>query len=60
MTKSISISGAEPAMHAAVWCRDNILNGWDIKILSQDMFSGNYIFEFTDPTEASYFALKWI
>lgn len=59
MTQSISIFGVSSALDAAVWCKSNIHGGWDIKTLEQDMFSENYIFEFIDPHEASYFALRW-
>ena len=59
MTKTVTINGVDKACDAASWCKKNVHDKWDIKILESDMFSNIYTFEFTDPTEASFFALRW-
>ena len=59
MMKSITVKGIQQATDAAEWCKKNIHSTWNINTLDSDMFNGNYIFEFTDPIEASFFAIRW-
>lgn len=59
MTKSVTIEGIEKTTDAAAWCKNNINNKWNIQVLDSNMFQGKYSFEFEDPLEASFFAIRW-
>jgi len=54
---SITITGPEQAILAGTWAEKNIRGDWKMNLV--DPFSNQYHFIFTDPQDASHFALKW-
>ena len=58
---SIKINGVEKAMSAGAWCNKEFgTSGWDLNL--DHILSGNpeYKFIFTDPKNATLFALRWV
>lgn len=55
---TIIIEGAEKALEAGGWARENIKNTWDISI-EGNPFSTHYAFIFSDAKDATHFALRW-
>lgn len=54
---TIIIEGPERAIRAGTWAENNIKDNWNLNLM--DPFSNNYHFTFSNPDEASMFALKW-
>jgi len=55
---SITIIGADQALKAGGWCRQQFGSEWDLDLV----LLGNdpvYTFKFYNPADASFFALKW-
>lgn len=54
----ITVNGAERAMEAGAWARENIKHTWQIG-LQGDPFKSSYAFIFADSKDATIFALRW-
>jgi hypothetical protein len=57
---SITINGADKALEAGGWCRQQFgIGGWTIDLYSMLGDNPTYRFDFTRSTDATLFALKW-
>jgi hypothetical protein len=54
---SIKISDTDACAGAADWCKSNI-NKWKLDFEFGSITT--YIFQFTDPRDATVFALRWV
>lgn len=54
---TIIIEGPERAIKAGTWAEENVKDVWNLNLT--DPFSNHYHFTFSNPDEASMFALKW-
>lgn len=54
----IIINGPKQAIKAGTWAEKNIKGNWQLNIDSSP-FSNKYHFVFSDPKDATIFALKW-
>lgn len=58
---SITIDTANAALSAGAWCRRQFgTSGWSIDFDSMLGDNPTYRFDFTDPYNATLFALKWV
>lgn len=55
---SVIIEGPEQAIRAGTWADRNIQDGWELDM--PEPFGNRYHFIFTNPADASLFALKWV
>lgn len=58
MKNNVVIMGADRALSAAVWARNNIEH-WNIDLLSGLAEIPEYAFSFNTEHDATLFALKW-
>lgn len=58
--KIVTIEGAEQAIRAGTWAEKNIKSKWDIDLVEPFGKITKYAFKFSDPKEATIFALKWV
>lgn len=57
---SITINGADKALEAGGWCRQQFgIKGWTIDLNSMLGNNPTYRFDFNSPADATLFALKW-
>lgn len=56
---SITIDGADKALKAAAWCNQQFGKTWNIDLTSMLSQQPVYKFSFTDPHNATIFALRW-
>jgi hypothetical protein len=58
---SVTIDGANQALNASVWCKNNFgSTGWEIDLTSMLGDNPTYRFDFSESYNATLFALRWL
>ena len=55
---NVVINGPERAIKAGTWAEQNLKHRWGLDV--KEPFSNEFCFTFSNPQEASLFALKWV
>lgn len=53
----VIITSPERAIQAGTWAQKNIKHDWEMDL--PEPFGNRYCFKFSNPIDASFFALKW-